>query len=559
MEFDKIMTALRNAHAAGDTAAAQRLGQMAMAARQQLAPAPQAAPAQLDPMIPSGDTDTRSTLEFTGGREQPLIDTSMIGQTDGGRAMDLVRSGASGLARGATELVALPATIGDGLGALYERLGIIPEGSRELEPSIGTGIRNVASALTSGGTQYQPQTLPGEYAQTVGEFVGGGAGGRAGVLGGLLSEGAGQATEGTAAEPYARVAGGIIGSLGSGPRLTQARVGDLDSPAGQRAAMANALRSEGINVTRGQQTNNSLLRRMEGTLDAPNIQPEQVTSVVMRRLGSDANIATPSALANVQKNIVSEMDDAVRGADIVPLPRHAAAADDVATTYIANVETGLAVPRVREIVTEISAASGQSRPVDLSTLATWRRDIGRLTVSSNPETRRAAQSLRRLVDDMTDTALTSAGRTDDIAKLASARTRYRDFLAVRDAATRAGAEDGILSPMQLNNSFIKVMGRENVGVGRTTDAADFVRSAAGVLRSAPTVSSGGVRAIESLPTILGGAGGFAAGGIPGALAGLAAPIVGQSVMRTAPIQSLLINPRAAALNTLRTAPGLLSQ
>lgn len=211
MELDKIMTALRNAHAAGDRAAAQRLAQMAQAARQQqAATAPQLRPAPRDAMIPSGDIDMRSTRELTGGSERPLIDTSMIGRpsemrTEGGLPMDLLRSGASGLARGATELAALPATIGDGLGALYERMGLTPKGSSELEPSIGAGIRNIASQLTSGATEYQPQTTPAEYAQTVGEFVGGGAGGRAGVLGGLLSEGAGQATEGTAIEPYARV------------------------------------------------------------------------------------------------------------------------------------------------------------------------------------------------------------------------------------------------------------------------------------------------------------------------------------------------------------------
>ena len=79
------------------------------------------------------------------------------------------------------------------------------------------------------------------------------------------------------------------------------------------------------------------------------------------------------------------------------------------------------------------------------------------------------------------------------------------------------------------------------------------------MKSAPAVSSGGVRGIENLPMILGGLGGFGAGGIPGALAGAAAPIAGQAAMRSAPIQALLTNPATVLGQAVRTTPGLLAQ
>jgi hypothetical protein len=172
---------------------------------------------------------------FGRGMDAPLFDVSTLTEPQpqnarGGAVMDVVRSGVSGLGRGATELAALPATIGGGLDALSERVGLIPEGSRANTPSLGAGIRAAGSQITNGATEYDPQTTTGEYAQTVGEFVGGGAGAKVGVLGGLASEGAGQLTEGTALEPYARIGGGFAGGFAGaalGSTIDRVRQGGL--------------------------------------------------------------------------------------------------------------------------------------------------------------------------------------------------------------------------------------------------------------------------------------------------------------------------------------------
>jgi hypothetical protein len=72
------------------------------------------------------------------------------------------------------------------------------------------------------GPFYQPKTIVGDYAQTAGEFVPGALlmpegslatnALRYGLLPALSSETAGQLTKGTAAEPWARVIGGILGA-----------------------------------------------------------------------------------------------------------------------------------------------------------------------------------------------------------------------------------------------------------------------------------------------------------------------------------------------------------
>lgn len=568
MDREKLMQALRNAHAAGDTAGAQRIAAMLSAAP---APAPVSAPSAQDPMLPSPDTDTRSTQELLRdtGQAQPMVNAELAMNpepaTGGGVPMDLLRSGLSGAARGATELAALPATAGD----LIDR-GIYSLGSRagfdmaEPQPSpVGQAIRGASSALTGGATEYQPQTTSGEYAQTVGEFVGGGAGAKAGVLGGLASEGAGQLTEGTAAEPYARVAGGLLGSMAGTPRNIPFAGDD------EAARMARTLQQGGVrNITAGQARQSQPLMRLEGRLQPTGSQLDDFTAATMRKIGSDKPIATPENLRAVEQTIVSQMDDAIKGVNVAPNTRQAQAATQIASDYVERVPAGSLTPRVRGIGEEIASAARQGRSVGLDKIKQWRSDIGRLTVSPDAATREAAHGMRRLLDDMTDTALTQAGRVDDIQSLANARQSYRDFIAVRDAASRAGAEGGTLSPTQLNQSVIRSQGREAYATGRTTPFADFTRAGASTFRSAPATNPGGSRSLsESLPlaggAVLGG-GALQAGLSPvtaGLLAagGVLAPTVGQSAMRSAPIQGLLTNPATVFGQAARATPGLLAQ
>lgn len=181
---------------------------------------------------------------------------------------DIVASGASGVARGAADLVGLPGTIGDALkgglgwtmrkgyelatgdapsqdGGMVERFFA---GNPELEaqmvgggsnPLGGANLKEGLSTLTDGATDYQPQTTTGEYARTVGEFLPGamafGGGGvanalRYGVAPALTSEAAGQATEDTFLEPYARIAGALVGGA-VGSRIGQPKAAKLPTAA----------------------------------------------------------------------------------------------------------------------------------------------------------------------------------------------------------------------------------------------------------------------------------------------------------------------------------------
>lgn len=175
-------------------------------------------------------------------------------------AADVLASGAAGVARGTAGLVGLPGTVGDylrsGIGGLmsggyrlatgsapdpYSESGVerffagpTPEvaealGLNQPHPLSAEAISGYMSNATGGATDYQPQTTAGEYARTVGEFLPGGVGLRGAqtigqglaygtALPALASETAGQMTEGTAFEPFARVAGALVGG-GIGSRL----------------------------------------------------------------------------------------------------------------------------------------------------------------------------------------------------------------------------------------------------------------------------------------------------------------------------------------------------
>jgi hypothetical protein len=491
--------------------------------------------------------------------------------TPGERIGELIRGGGAAVARGISDVPAVPANL-----AQLATTGVEYALGMEQPSMVSRGLaalpetREMLASIPVIGpeSRYVAPGLLGEYVSTAGEFAGGAGvlGGpsamlRYGVAPGVASEAAGQATEGTALEPYAR-AGAAIGTslLASRPG---AFVGDSET-----ARMANVLRKAGVDVTTGQGTGSQALMRMEGRLQATDQQLADFTAATMRQLGSTAKTATPTNLAATQREIVKQMDDAVSGVNIIPTRTQAQAAVKVATDYIDRVPAGQLTPRIRGIANEIKALASSGKDVPLSRLKEWRSDIGDFTVSSDTATRNAAHSLRTLIDDMTDQALIAAGRADDIAALATAREAYRNFIGVRDAATRATAEGGILSPTQLNQSMIRAQGRENYAVGRTTPMADFTRSAAATLRPAPAVLPGGVRSFsEALPAALGAAGAGGAigaglgpiGAVLGGVAGALAPATGQLAMRSAPVQALLRDPRVAVTQAARILPGLLAQ
>jgi hypothetical protein len=160
-------------------------------------------------------------------------------------AADVAKSAGSGLVKGVVGLAGLPGAVedatnwigrqtigrvgnyarGEGFTAptfdqVEQRRAAMGLGSQKALPSADTIQPAVEANIT--GPMYKPQTTPGKYAGTIAEFIpgmvlpGGTLGQRAAmaVVPGAASEFAGQMTEGTPAEPYARAGAALASGVG---------------------------------------------------------------------------------------------------------------------------------------------------------------------------------------------------------------------------------------------------------------------------------------------------------------------------------------------------------
>ena len=173
--------------------------------------------------------------------------------TPGERAGELIKGGAAAMTRGFADVAALPGNLVNlGLqGSIWARgkFGLDPINLEE--QAIGRRVvgavpssedtRGMLSAATGGASEYRAPGPAGEYVSTAGEFAGGagvmagpGAAVRYGAIPGLASEGAGQLTEGTPAEPWARAIAPIATSIALTPRPKTNTIADERGAAARR-------------------------------------------------------------------------------------------------------------------------------------------------------------------------------------------------------------------------------------------------------------------------------------------------------------------------------------
>lgn len=153
-----------------------------------------------------------------------------------------------------------------------------------------------------------PQTPEGRFARTGSEFIPGFAAAPGnlvrnvgtGTLAGLASEGAGEATEGTAAEPYARIGGALVGGL-TGASTLAPRVGAGLTPqqvinAGSEAYRSPALSSVLIRPNVAQDISTNILDQLSRSRFNDRLAP-QTRAIV-------DDLATP-----VGGNVLHTMED----------------------------------------------------------------------------------------------------------------------------------------------------------------------------------------------------------------------------------------------------------
>ena len=218
-----------------------------------------------------------SSDEPTPAPTEPYVDEQGVTrypnlqQVESGAFEDIAGAGLAGMARGVKGLAETPEMLGRAVIRGGQELAQLAGAEIEnempvLDTATGRGIE--AALSTFGGDKamaYRGESTPAQFAGTIGEFVGPGGilgGGKklmqASVAAGAGSEAAGQATEGTDLEPYARIAGALVAPYAANKTLSAFQKKNVTSPTistlkAEKNSAYNLLKSEGTGLT-GTQT-----------------------------------------------------------------------------------------------------------------------------------------------------------------------------------------------------------------------------------------------------------------------------------------------------------------
>jgi hypothetical protein len=264
-------------------------------------------------------------------KDDPWAEFKMDGPTQAAQErpsalMDVAKSIPSGIAKGVTYLAGLPGDVSrameSGIDWAGTKLGAKPlsdEAKQQLHAMqwlrapASSDLQKAAESVT--GKFYEPKTVAGQYANTIGEFAPAALSGPGGILRRLAlqvgapavaSETAGQATKGTKAEPYAR----MIAGMAAAPLAARA-VTPFPTSAG-RQALVHTLENEGVtDLTAGQRTGNKMLQYGESVLGdyplagqqatrAQENASRQFTQAALRRVGVQGEPTRANLDAQIQ-------------------------------------------------------------------------------------------------------------------------------------------------------------------------------------------------------------------------------------------------------------------
>lgn len=520
-------------------------------------------------------------------------DTSTAADKDGVTS-DVLKSGGVGLAKGAIGITGAAGDVRHLASAatdyIGKKLGASPEAVQEFKdkaynaaqylpptavmsqaPSSGEIQKGIESVT---GEFHKPQTVPGEYFQTAGEFAPGLLGGGKGLLARLgtrvllpaaASETAGQITKGKEAEPYARIAGALAspGIAAAGRRVI------TPSPANPaRSALVDVLANEGVDLTAGQRTGSKPLQWAESTFgDMPGAggrpaemmtnQQEQFTAAALRRAGETAPRATPEVINNAFDRIGNQFETIGARNNVAHDPQLAHDLMSVEGEYNGLVGPSQRAPVVASTISDIgdmAAQNGGHIVGDQYNALSSRLARQARNARNDPQLQEALNGTREALDDAFERSLQASGNTADLAALREARNQYRNLMVIEKAATGAGSAtaEGLLSPSQLKNAVVQ-QNRRAYARGRG-DFADLARAGEAIMRPLPQSGTAPRQNMQHLMSVIGSLVGGTAGSVGGP-AGTATGIAGGLLAPIAAGRALMSRPAQAYLGNQVLLPG----
>lgn len=451
------------------------------------------------------------------------------GERAGAAIGDTMRSFGRGFVRGGAQLMDLPSSImGAGFnmaGSVAEAAGANPDFANAMRnaggPVAEPNAMNAARMATGGRVEDRGDTRAERIAGNIGEFMPaalmGGSPIALGAVPGTLSELAGEATQdmrvpenvpligGARVEPAARMAAAV-----AGPSVANvARRAITPNPADPaRVAAAQKLKSEGVPVTAGQITGRQSLQHREVMADRTSQimadQNQQFTRAALKRIGVDADRATPPVMQQAKTRIGGMFDDLAARTEIKPTRPVIQAARSVVKDYRQTTAKSQISPIIRNVFRQLDEAMTSGQPISGKQYTNWRSQLSKLTTGADAQLANASRGMIDVLDDAMNRTLAAARQTDDMRLFAQARREWQDYLAIENAVSRAGedAASGILSPQVLRNAVV-AQGKRPYVLGQR-DLGELARAGATVTGKLPQTGAFPRYFDSGLGTLMGG-------------------------------------------------------
>lgn len=494
-------------------------------------------------------------------------------------AEDVARSTAAGLAQGSTETLDFMGSILPMMQDLSQNVGnrITSGAMKALDRNAPTQapvmnrppaqtFRQLAAEKTGGATEYEPQTVYGEYGRTIGQFGGGAAtmpiGGPLKAFKGLLapaiaSETAGQMTKGTPMEAPARFAASILAPFGTSllrQGTQRAALGPdarITKAGSDRAASVATLEEAGVPMTTGLKTGSPRLMALEGSMEPSLETKEGLTKAVMASMGSDKPLATGKALLETKNRLGKVFDEAESLVDDIPSIDVGLAAERAITDHMSFSGTGTIVPKLKAVSDQVVDAATNQSQLSGTKLQNMRSDLRRIMSEAGPDDQSTFQTAFQLNSIIDDFLISSVrGKNPDfVPDLMKAREQYRNFLTTMRAKKIRGSDSagGYVSPAMLSGALRTREGDSYI-LGTGSDLARIGSAAEEVVSAMPTPRTN--------RTLVGGTGALGAGSglyagsqagmdpamslLTGAALGAALPAAGRKAIGSGPVQSYLM-------------------
>jgi hypothetical protein len=314
----------------------------------------------------------------------------------------------------------------------------------------------------------------------------------------------------------------------------------------ERTAAAGFLAGEGVPLTAGQRTGSKGLRYAESELgggkvaDLMDQQAEAFTDAAMRRAGGSGR-ATSDNMAAMADRLGQGFDDISARNSLRVDPGVVNDMNATAQEYarlLPSQQKSIFVEMGNDIADRFKSGGGSMSGKDYQAIRSRLSRMAKSYKGSDPEFSSALRGLRNALDSGMERSINPA----DAGAWGELRRQYGNMKTLENAIGGAGGEDaamGLISPARLRMAASS--GNRGGYARGQGDFAELAKAGQAVMSPLPNSGTAARTAVRNLGSPMLAGGGALAGGIPGLVAGLAAPTLAGKALMSAPVQRYLAN------------------